>query len=295
MGRGVCIALLGIGTLSAMDAVAKLVVTGDLHLMQIMAMRSALVVGALLVVFRLRGRTDRLRPRRWRASVLRALSGVLAPICFFASLRYLPLTDATVVAYSSVFVITILSALLLGERVGPWRWSAIAVGYAGVVIALQPSGPDGDSNSAIGYSLVLVASVSYATLAIAGKKLGATESSASLVWVFNATVGVVALGWMPWVFRWPTALEWAGVLAFAGMALIGQLLLTDAYRRLDGSLVAPLEYTSLLWAVSLDLVIWGDRPGVRTLTGALVIIGASLFVVHREARARRPLRTTSEP
>jgi len=290
LARGVGIALLGIGVLTCMDAVAKGVVSGELHLMQIMFTRSVIVSTVLASLFALRGRLSTLRPVRMRASILRAAVGLLAPFCFFASLRYLPLTDATVVAYNSVFVITILSALLLGERVGAWRWSAVAVGYLGVVIALEPGG----EGSALGYALVLVASVSYASLAVAGKWLGSSESSASLVLVFNATIGLVCLPWLPFVFRLPSVAESLGLLGFALMAVSGQWLLTDAYRRIDGSLLAPLEYTSLVWVVVLDILIWRDPPGARTLTGAAIIIAASLVVIYRERRRAlqsRPRRT----
>jgi len=289
--RGVVVALLGVGTLSAMDAVAKLIVSGNLHLAQIMAVRSVVVITLLVLVFGLRGDAASLRPVRFRAQLLRAAVGLLAPVCFFASLRYLPLTDATVVAYSSVFIITLLSALILAERVGKWRWSAITVGFVGVAIALEPTG----EGSALGYGLVLMASVSYSALAIGGKLLGATERSSSLVLTYNTLLGVTAGLWLPWVWQPMSGGEIGGIVLFGLMAVTGQLLLTDAYRRLDGSLVAPLEYTSLLWVVTLDFTIWQDAPGARTLLGALIIIGASLVVIHREhvnASASAPTGTT---
>jgi len=289
--RGVVVALLGVGTLSAMDAVAKLIVSGNLHLAQIMAVRSVVVITLLVLVFGLRGDAASLRPVRFRAQLLRAAVGLLAPVCFFASLRYLPLTDATVVAYSSVFIITLLSALILAERVGKWRWSAITVGFVGVAIALEPTG----EGSALGYGLVLMASVSYSALAIGGKLLGATERSSSLVLTYNTLLGVTAGLWLPWVWQPMSGGEIGGIVLFGLMAVTGQLLLTGAYRRLDGSLVAPLEYTSLLWVVTLDFTIWQDAPGARTLLGALIIIGASLVVIHREhvnASASAPTGTT---
>jgi len=289
--RGVVVALLGVGTLTAMDAVAKLIVSGNLHLAQIMAVRSVVVITLLVLVFGLRGDAASLRPVRFRAQLLRAAVGLLAPVCFFASLRYLPLTDATVVAYSSVFIITLLSALILGERVGKWRWSAITVGFVGVAIALEPTG----EGSALGYGLVLMASVSYSALAIGGKLLGATERSSSLVLTYNTLLGVTAGLWLPWVWQPMSGGDIGGIVLFGLMAVTGQLLLTDAYRRLDGSLVAPLEYTSLLWVVTLDFTIWQDAPGARTLLGALIIIGASLVVIHREhvnASASAPTGTT---
>lgn len=282
--HGVLIALAGVGVLTGMDAVAKLIVSGELHLAQIMALRSLFVVALLALVFRVRGNSTSLLPVRWKAQVLRAAVGLLAPVCFFASLRYLPLTDATVVAYNSVFVITLLSALVLREHIGRWRWSAIIVGYAGVAIALEPTG----EGSAFGYLLVLIASVSYSALAIGGKWLGRSESSSSLVLTYNTVVGVAAALWLPWIWQPMSRAELGGIALFAAMAAGGQLLITDAYRRLDGSLMAPLEYTSLIWVVTLDLAIWHDPPGVRTMFGAFIIIAASLVVIHRERLRAKP-------
>lgn len=275
---GVVIALAGVGTLTCMDAIAKLIVSGELHLAQIMALRSLVVLALLGLVFGLRNEGATLRPVRWRAQFLRAAVGLLAPVCFFASLRHLPLTDATVVAYGSVFIITVLSALILSERVGVWRWSAITVGFVGVAVALEPSG----EGSALGYGLVLMSSVSYSALAIGGKLLTGTERSASLVFTYNALLGIATGLCLPWVWQPMSIGQAGGIMLFGLMAVSGQLLLTEAYRRLDGSSVAPLEYTSLLWVVTLDLAIWQDAPGARTLLGALIIIGASLVVIHRE-------------
>ena len=278
LARAVLIALGGILTLTVMDAVAKQLVTGDLNLIQVMALRSLFVVMAFLLLIRLRSAPHKILPTRWRPQLLRAAVGIIAPLGFFASLRYLPLTNATVIAYNSVFVTSILSALILKERVGPWRWAAIAVGYIGVAVALEPTG----AGSTIGYTLVLVASVSYSALAISGKWMGDTESSSSLVLTYNSMLGLVCLALLPWFWQTMSLASVAMVALFAMMAVAGQLMLTEAYRRLDGSLVAPLEYTSLVWAVLLDVMIWSTTPTVRTLGGATIIILASLLVLHRE-------------
>ena len=132
-----------------------------------------------------------------------------------------------------------------------------------------------------------MASVSYSALAIGGKWMGDTESSTSLVLSYNTMLGMICLMLLPWF--WHT-MTWAtiGLIAlFAIMAVTGQLMLTEAYRQLDGSLVAPLEYTSLAWAVLLDVLIWSTTPTLRTLGGAAIIIGASLMVLHRERRNAR--------
>ena len=275
---GVAIALGGIGVLTMMDAVAKHIVSGELHIMQILFVRSAIIVAGMLSVYRLRSTSTNLKPAKWGLQIIRGLIGSIAPIAFFSALRYLPLTDATVIAYTSVFFTTILSAIALRERVGVWRWSAILIGYAGVLLAIPPAG-DG---AWYGYLLVLIASLAYSTLAISGKWLTRTESTASLVIVYNLCVAAVTLFWLPTVWQ-PLSLQQIAPLALFGfMAVVGQFMLVEAYRRLDGSLVAPLEYTSLVWAIALDMLIWKDVPGFRVLLGAFVIIAASLFVIHRE-------------
>jgi len=271
-----------------MDAVAKLIFEGDLHLMQLLAIRSALITVVLLGYHLASSRMHLLRANRVRAQWLRGLIGSIAPIAFFGALHFLPLTDATVVAYTSVFVITILSALVLGERVGPWRWSAVVVGYCGVFIAMQPSG----EGSWIGYALVMLGGSAYAALTISGKWLGSSETSISLVFHYNLCVGLVTMLWLPWVWQNMSIEQMLMTILFATLAGIGQLMLTVAYQRLDGSLIAPFEYTSLAWAILLDALIWQYSPGLRVLVGAAIVIAASLFVLHRE-RVRSKLSSLS--
>lgn len=275
---GVLLALGAIAVLTTMDAIAKLILEGDLHLMQILALRSGFIALVLYGYHHARAQTHLLKRHRARAQWVRGAVGSLAPIAFFGALQFLPLTDATVVAYTSVFVITILSALVLGERVGPWRWSAVVIGYCGVFIAMQPTG-DG---SWVGYALVMLGSGAYSALAISGKWLGDTETSISLVYTYNLCVGLVTMLWLPWVWQNMDVQEMLMVTLFAILAGAGQVMLTMAYKQLDGSLVAPLEYTSLAWAVMLDALIWQYSPALRVLVGAAVIIAASLFVLHRE-------------
>lgn len=274
------IALGGVMTLTVMDALAKHLVNGDLSLVQILALRSLFIVLMLSLVMSARGKLKALAPVHWRGQIIRGSVGLVAPLCFFSALIWLPLTNATVVSYTAIFATTALSAWLLKERVGPWRWTAIVMGYIGVAIALQPTG----EGSLIGYVLVLLASLSYALMAVLGKRLSSTESSASLVLFYNLMLGVGCAMFLPWMWQSMTPGMLAGIALFATMAVTGQWLITEAYARLDGSVVAPLEYTSLLWAVLLDIVVFEITPTSRVMIGAFVIISASLIVILRERR-----------
>ena len=284
LALGIVIALSGVLVLTAMDGVAKILVTGELPLVQILAVRSLIIIVILSTVVGAQGKIKSLKPVHWRPQLLRGLVGLVAPLCFFSALVWLPLTNVTVVSYTSIFATTALSAWLLGERVGVWRWSAIVLGYTGVTIAIQPTG----EGSVIGYGLVLLASVSYALVAVLGKRLSRTDSTNSLVMTYNVMLGITCSAFLPWFWQTLDFKDLIGIGVFAIMGLTGQWLITDAYRRLDGSLVAPLEYTSLLWAVMIDVVLFQTPPSGRVLIGAAIIIGASLIVIFREQR-RNPI------
>ena len=277
---GLILMLAGVGLLSTMDALAKWLISERLHVMQLLFVRSLLICIGLWFFYSARGQVRALTARNKRAQWLRGLLGFLAPFCFFSALVYLPLTNSHVVGYGSIFMITIASALVLKEHIGPHRWTAVVIGYVGVLIAIGPTG----GGSLVGYALVLLASAAYAGLFISGKWLSSTETPASLVFYYNLGVGAVAMLWLPWVWQTPSFSEWAPVVLFALIAVFGQYCMTRAYALADASLLAPLEYTSLLWVVVFDVVIWQTLPAANTLVGSMVIIASSLYVIHRERR-----------
>jgi len=275
---GIMYMLIGIGLLSAMDAVAKRIVEGGMNPIQILALRSLLIVPLLLLAYSARGQLAVLRPTRRRWQAVRALTGFAAPFCYFLSLRYLPLADAVVVFFSSTFVATALSVWMLKERVGLHRWAAVILGYCGVIVTVLPEG-DGLLR---GYLLVFAGSLAYAFLFVTGRMLSSTESVASLVFSFNLGVGVLALVLLPWFW---VDMDWrdtALVLALAALAVTGHFSLTAAFCNAPVSAVAPFEYTALIWALGLDYVFWRQLPVATTWVGAAIIIGSGLYVLYRE-------------
>ena len=279
--RAVPAMLLGVFLLTVMDAVAKATLERGVPLAEMMFIRSVLICAGLQLVLRARGELHRLAVVDRRGQLLRGALGAAAPLLFFAALARMPLTAATVVGYGATFSTVLLSVWLLGERVGPRRWAGIVVGYAGVLVAVGPA-RDGPVS---GYVLVLLASLAISGFYVAGKRLAATESALSLVNGYNAVLGLACLAALPFVWRAPDATSLALIGAFALLAVAGQWLLTRAYAVGDASLVAPLEYTSLVWVVALDVAVWGIVPAGHTLAGAGIIVAASLFVLYRERRA----------
>lgn len=266
-----------------MDAVAKWLVVANLSSIQVIAVRSWMMLPIILLTLMLRGKIGQLKTKRPYAHMVRGLLGFLAPFSFFTALKHLPLADATVVFFSSTFILTALSGLLLKEQVGVHRWSAVVIGFIGVVIAMNPQG-DGELSA---YFLVLCAAFIYSFLFLSGRHLSSTDSVISMVFSVNLMMGLVASALLPWVW---VPMEWStlGVLLLMTLiALIAHITITAAFSRAQVSVLAPFEYTSLIWAAAIGYLVWGDLPSLQMWSGAAIIIGSGLYVIHRESMRKR--------
>jgi drug/metabolite transporter (DMT)-like permease len=195
--------LLGIGLMMLamllfviMDALAKWLVSAQMSAIQLIAIRSWIILPIILLVLAARGQIKDLTTRQPLQHMLRGCCGFLAPVAFFTSLKSLPLADATVIFFSSTFILTAASALFLKERVGLHRWSAVLVGFIGVVIAMDPRG-GGDLQA---YLLVLTAATIYAMIFVSGKHLSRNDSVISLVFSLHLGMGLMSTLALPWVW-----------------------------------------------------------------------------------------------
>ncbi len=283
---GIVLMLLAMCFLSTMDAIAKWLMEHSATPIQLLALRSVIIVPCVILYFWIKGESDKLVPTRPIAQGIRGMLGFIAPFSFFVGIHYLPLTAAVVVFFSSIFFTTLLSIVVLKEKVGVHRWMAVVVGYCGVALAMMPW----SGGELKGYLLVLISSVAYSALFISGKYLARTESVTSLVLSYNLGVGVVSLFLLPWF--WST-IEWQmylGVLLLAVFALAGHFSMTKAFSIAEASQITPFEYTGVLWTLLFDIVIWQVYPSRYTLAGAVIIISSSLYVIHRERAQRLKIR-----
>ena len=269
----------GMFLLVLMDATAKWLVEADISPIQVLAIRSWIIVSSILVFLLARGNLGVLKTERPVFHGIRGALGFAAPLCFFLALKDLPLADATVVFYASTFILTALSALLLKERVGIHRWGAVVTGFAGVLIAVNPQG-DGKLSA---YLLVLCSAFVYASLLLSGKRLSERDSVTSLVFSFNLAIGILATLLLPLVW---VPISWnivAVLVVLALFAIGGHFSLTIAFSKAQVSAIAPFEYSSLVWAILVGYLIWLDIPSMRVLLGAGIIIASGLYVIHRES------------
>ncbi|MEY2449085.1 MAG: hypothetical protein QOH79_2561 [Acidimicrobiaceae bacterium] len=275
--------VLGVAVFSVHDMVGKIVVE-HYPVLQMLALRSGCALLILLAITLSRGGLPPLPRASVPAHLVRLASMLGAIFLFFTALEELPLADTTAIAFGAPFVMLALSGPLLGERVPRAAWVAVAVGFVGVVIIVKPGG---DVKPAA--LLAVGASVLYALGMLTTRRLGRTESVLSLL--FWMIAGQFALGLVALPFVWqPVELRhWPLIVGLAVLNLLGQLGLVRAFANAPPSVVAPFEYTALLWAAALGFIVFGDVPSARLWVGAAIIIGAGLYVMFRGQQVNDPV------
>jgi drug/metabolite transporter (DMT)-like permease len=282
--RSIIAMLVAVAFFALMDAVLK-ALSARYPVLQIAALRGLTALPLVLAYIAWRGVWRSVWRIRWPLHLLRGVLGIAMLSMFTLGVRELPLSAAYTLFFISPVLITLLSIPVLKERVPAAHGWAIAVGFAGVLIALRPSGDDLQTGLAtVGGLAVLGAALCYAVAAVTGRLLSRTDSSESMVlsMMLFMAVGAGALAAPHWV---PIAQADAPLLlALAVTGFGGQLAITEAFRHGQASAVAPFEYSALAWGVGLDWLIWQSLPASHTWLGAAIIVGSGLYLVRREKR-----------
>lgn len=226
----------------------------------------------------------------------RGVIGATGMFSGFVGLTMLPLADSTAISYAAPLMVVPLAYFLLGEQVRIYRWSAVAVGFVGVVVILWPhldlaalSGNDRQSTGAL-FALGGAVCAAFATIQV--RKLVNTETTAAIVFTFMMLCAVMGLAtWplgeaVPVLGRWIVPTRWQGfVLVMVGVfGGLGQIFLTMSYRYADTSLIAPFEYFSMIWAIVMGYLVFSDLPSVYVLSGGAIVVASGIFVIWREQR-----------
>jgi drug/metabolite transporter (DMT)-like permease len=275
------------GTFTLAAAAVK-ALGGELPLAQVILFRNLFALPLLFLMVLGAGGVGLLRPRHPWGHVSRTAFGLVGMVGAFVGFTYLPLATATVLGFTMPLFLTALSVVFLREKVGWRRWSAVGVGFVGVLLVARP----GFGQQALPMwpvVMVLVSALGWAVAMLSIRRMGeAGENGVTIVMWFAIGSAVAAgLATIPvWVD--PTPREWALLVAIGMVSAVAQLLMTEAYRRGETTLLAPFEYSALLWTMLLGAAIWGEWPGVLDLAGFAVLVGAGLFIWWRETR--RPPR-----
>lgn len=278
--KGILAMTLAVAAFAAMDAQLKLL-AAHYPPMQVSFLRGATSLPFILLPLLLRGRLGRLRPVNLPLHALRGVLAVLMLTSFVYAVRESSLAVTYSIFMFAPLLIVALSIPFLGERVSRAQWVAIAVGLAGVLLMLRPRGGQWVSTASLA---AVVAMSCYALAAVSLRLLARTDTTESMVFSFTAALAVGA-GLLALPLWQDLRLEHGWLLLGVGLTgTLGQQLITEAFRAAPASVVAPFEYTALIWGVGLDLVIWNVLPDGVTVLGGAIVAGAGLYLLARERR-----------
>jgi drug/metabolite transporter (DMT)-like permease len=254
---------------------------------QVVFFRSAFAIVPVVIIYAWRGELEAaIRMSNPFRHLGRGLTAVGAMFCNFSALARLPVVDATAISFVSPLFTVAMSALILKERVRIYRWSAVLVGFSGVLVMLAPrlnlSQSAAAEAGAIGASLALLGAIFSAGSTIQTRAMTMTETTSSIVISFSLICAIAGLA--TWPFGWvtPTWLEFVALVTIGVFGGLAHILLTESYRLAPASLVAPFDYTSMLWALLLGFLVFHEVPSALVFVGAGIIAAAGLFVIWRE-------------
>jgi drug/metabolite transporter (DMT)-like permease len=296
--RGVSFLVLAILIFSLQNIAVKWI-GGDYSVLEIVTFRSLIALPCTLILFRWEGKRGLPPTRRHKLEYVRGVFLFLSYTTHFMGLAALPLADIESIRFSAPLMITFLSVVMLGEKVGPRRWLALIVGFVGVLFIVRP----GSVTFNIGSIFILISVLFYALSVMITRKLQTTDSSATmayysslvyLVAAFILTPLAIVVGEIPdahpsiaFLFRaWsmPTLLDW---VIMSGLGLVwagGMYFMARAYSLALASVAAPFEYVSLPISVMWGFVIWQEVPTLMTLAGAFLTLFSGMYILYRERR-----------
>ena len=259
--------------------------TGDnLPLFEVVFFRSFFaLIPLFLVIFYFNLKINSIN--NYKLHFLRGLVGIAAMSLFFISLRYVPLIEMQTISYSSVFFISILSIFFLGEKIGYRRVIAIIVGFTGVVIILKP-----DVNLFSNYSVLpLLASIFLSMAVIILKKILLTNNNILSVWTFTLFATLFSLFFFNDDWIWPNNFDLVLLIASGILGFVAQLCLSKSFQLADASVLAPLDFTSVIWAFLIGYIIFGEFLSREVLLGGPLILLSVGYIFYRETVLRKKI------
>ena len=272
---------------------------------QMVFFRSAFAILPVVVIYALRGElASAVYTSRPFGQLGRGMLSVGGMFTNFSALTRLPLADATAISFASPLITVALAAIILKERVRIYRWSAVFIGFIGVIVMLIPH-VDVDHYAAVGAAgvaavgslLALVSAFCNAGTVIQTRRLTQSETTSSIVFYFSLVCALAGALTLPFAWHSPTASEFAKLVALGILGGIAHIFLTESYRHAAASVVAPFDYTAMLWALLLGYWLFGELPDALVYVGACIVAGAGLFVIWRERAlgVQRPREAEGPP
>lgn len=278
--RGILYISTAVFILAISDAVVKWLVMGEMHPLQLLAVRTWITLLLFGFLLRSHGR-EKVISRRWKPQLARGLVGSMAPVFFFLALRNMPLAEATALFFCSTFIMVMLSAFFLHEKVGIHRWLAVFIGFSGILLITRP----GTDLFRIEALYVVLAGLFYSIMVVSGRWLSRSDSTLSLVFYFNLALLIVSTVGLPWVWQPQPGQFWMATAVVAVLNFLAHLGIAQAFKTAPVAVIAPFEYSAMVWATLIGFLVWGDLPDMLSFIGIFIIIGSGVYIAVRERRA----------
>ena len=298
--QGISFLMLAMFVFSLQDIAIKWI-GGDYPVLEIVIVRNLVALPCTLALFRLEGRRGWPTTQRHKLEYVRGLLLFVSFTTYMMGIAAIPLADVGAIRNSAPLLITFLSVVWLGEKVGPRRWLSLFIGFIGVLIIIRP----GATTFNIGSVFILLTTLTYALNVMVTRQLRTTDSSATMAYYSTLVYLVAAIVLTPLsifigeipnahpsiafllrAWTMPTLLD---VLIMAGLGLIwasGMYLIARAYSLAEASTAAPFEYVALLFSIFWGFAIWGEIPSLATWIGAFLTVGSGLYILYREQKTR---------
>jgi drug/metabolite transporter (DMT)-like permease len=282
--KGMVAGVLAFFMLAVMNVFAKLL-SETHHVIEIAFYRNLIAtIPFLFMIFVMQKKEIMKINQRPKGIIARAVIGTISLMTTFAAFAAMPMADTTAFLFTASLFIPVLGIFFLSERVGPYRWGAIFVGFIGVLIMLQPGG----GFNTIGVTLALSAAFMHAILQTILRYLGKTEKPETITFYFVAIGTIVAALPLPWFFNMPSWDEVPLLLGVGFTGVMAQFLLSMAFGNAPAAVVTVFNYSGIIWATFFGWMIWQEWPANSIWIGGAIVIASNIFVIWRENK-KRPL------
>jgi S-adenosylmethionine uptake transporter len=277
--RGIGLSALGYACFSVQDATVKWLVS-HYAVAEILFMRSLVIMLIAVLIGGRRSLSMLVHSRNKRALLLRAVLILVAWLAFYSSARHLGLAELTTLYFAAPIIAVVLSIFVLGETVEAPRWLAVISGFCGVVLAADPS----RTGDILPVGMVLFAACCWGLSVVLVRLIARSETTSNQMLVSNGLFAAACAVILLWSWQTP---DWFSLLLMLGLGVfggLGQFFLYEGFRYAPASVVAPIEYTGLVWAFFYGYVIWADIPKLQVFAGAGLIVVSSLLLIWFERR-----------
>lgn len=287
IARGICLYLGAIFLMAIMDALTKWL-SQTYPVGQIVFFRAFSGLLPIAILVWRNGGVPALRTKRLGAHAARGLIGLTATATFFYAFSVMPLADAYAIAFAAPLFVTALSVPMLGERVGSRRWAAVLVGFIGVIIMLRPGAQGVGGFLSLGALAALVGTFSYALVVTTARSMGQSETPAAMGFYPAVIVAIASIGLLSFGFVMPTPGDFLLLCVLGLVGSTGIILINEAFRTAPSAVLAPFDYSAMLWALIFGFAIWSDVPSLVMLGGAAIVAASGLYILRRETAAHIP-------